>query len=250
MRRLETPGTVIIRAVIPAQLACLVIGTTLLLQLGTQVRGQILIELFAIALLAALVTVGGWMLLAREHRRSSDLARSMAEERLLTATLERAIASRTTQLDDADRVLRRMWWLGQQITLELNPRRVLERFLEAVADVAQAEGGIVGMVGDDGNIHVVVSTGISAGLTGAHAADHRFRHGSRRSVGSAAGPSPTSTRNADELADQIYERLKDEMMSLAIVPDRAPRRADRRGDGGRRRTPARLRRRTSSASRR
>ena len=35
----------------------------------------------------------------------------------------------TLELDDAQRVLHRMWWLGQQITLELDPRRVLDRFL-------------------------------------------------------------------------------------------------------------------------
>jgi two-component system NtrC family sensor kinase len=217
MRRLETPGSLVTRAVIPAQLACLVIGTTLLIQLGTQVRRQILLELFAIALLAALVTVGGWMLLTREHRRTNELARTMAEERLHSATLEQAIASRTTQLDDADRVLRRMWWLGQQITLELNPRRVLERFLEAVADVAQAEGGIVGMVGDDSNVHVVVSTGISAGLTGVtlpiadSAMGRVIRSGVPQTVADVQA-------NADELADEIYERLKDEIKSLAIVP--------------------------------
>lgn len=225
MRRLETHGSVVTRVVIPAQLACLVVGTALLIKLAdvgtvsdTHGRAQILLGLFGIALLSALVTVGGWILLVREHRKSNDLARSMAEERLLTATLERAVASRTTQLDDADRVRRRMWWLGQQITLELNPRRVLERFLEAVADVAQAEGGVVGMVGEDGNIHVVVATGASAGLSGSSvpiatsAMGRVIRSGVPWTIADGHA-------HADELSDEIYGKMKGQQVrSLAIVP--------------------------------
>jgi hypothetical protein len=37
--------------------------------------------------------------------------------------IERRVVERTLELDDAQRVLHRMWWLGQQITLELDPRR-------------------------------------------------------------------------------------------------------------------------------
>src|SRR5881398_3441437 len=90
----------------------------------------------------------------------------MREERRLTASLEEAVANRTSQLEDAQRVLQRMWWLGQQIALELNPQRVLERFLEAVVDIVQAEGGVVGLIGDDGKIRIVVGTGTGAHLTG------------------------------------------------------------------------------------
>jgi nitrate/nitrite-specific signal transduction histidine kinase len=46
--------------------------------------------------------------------------------------LEQRIAERTAELADAERVLRRMWTLGtRSVALELHPRRVLERFIEA-----------------------------------------------------------------------------------------------------------------------
>jgi two-component system NtrC family sensor kinase len=68
-----------------------------------------------------------------------------------------------------------MWTLGQQITLELNPDRVLHRFIEAVVDVAGADGGslglmnesgALGLLSDGGRLRVVVSTGQGAPLTG------------------------------------------------------------------------------------
>ena len=89
-----------------------------------------------------------------------------ARERRLTASLEQKVESKTTELEDAQRVLQRMWWLGQQVTLELNPQRVLERFVEAVSDIVQADGGCVGMIGEDGKIQIVVGTGIVESLKG------------------------------------------------------------------------------------
>jgi len=217
MRRLEKHGSIIARAIIPAQLACVVVGIVLLMQVRTEVHGQILFALFGLAAFAGVVTVGAWVLLARERRASSELSRSMADERLLTATLERAVASRTNQLDDAERVLQRMWWLGQQITLELNPRRVLERFLEAVADVAHADGGVVGMVGDDGSIHIVVATGVTASLSGLNVPTANSAMG--RVIQSGVPWTAADVHaHAGELADEIYVRMKDHITSLAIVP--------------------------------
>ena len=90
----------------------------------------------------------------------------MAAERVLTATLEQTVETRSSELEDAQRVLQRMWWLGQQITLELNPRRVLDRFLEAVMDIAQGDGATVGLIDTDGQIRLVLGIGISAPLEG------------------------------------------------------------------------------------
>jgi two-component system NtrC family sensor kinase len=90
----------------------------------------------------------------------------MSQERQLKAGLERRVVQRTLELDDAQRVLHRMWWLGQQITLELEPRRVLDRFLEAAADVAQADGAALGLVSLDGNIQIAAASGSLASLTG------------------------------------------------------------------------------------
>src|SRR5207249_6644866 len=116
----------------------------------------------------AIVIVGALLTLydVTNRKKTDELTRSVAEQRQLSATLEHAVASRTVELEDAQRVLQRMWWLGQQITLELNPQRVLERFLEAVVDIAQADGAIVGLVGDDAKIRIVVGTGIGADLVG------------------------------------------------------------------------------------
>ena len=71
---------------------------------------------------------------------------------------------------DAERVLRRMWGLGHQITLELDPARVLARFLEAAIDIAQADGGVLGMLGEDGQLRI--ANGMGPG--GAHLAGGQF----------------------------------------------------------------------------
>ncbi|MEP6492483.1 MAG: ATP-binding protein [bacterium] len=217
MRRLESNGSVITRMVIPAQLACVVVGTALLIKLHAMVHGRVVLELLAIATLAGLAMIGGWMVLRREQRSALEMARSMAEGRLLTATLEQAVVSRTIQLDDAQRVLQRMWWLGQQITLELNPQRVLERFLEAVADIAQADGGAVGMVGDDGKIHIVVATGVIAGIAGIAVPISNSAMGRVIRTG-VPWAMQDMHAHADELAPQIYERVKDHIGSVAISP--------------------------------
>jgi len=217
MRRFESNSSVITRVVIPAQLACVVVGTALLIKLHAMVHGRVILELLAIAAFAGLVTVGGWMMLRREQRTAIEMARSMAEGRLLTATLEQAVVSRTLQLDDAQRVLQRMWWLGQQITLELNPQRVLERFLEAVADIAQAEGGAVGMVGDDGKIHIVVATGASSGIMGIAVPISSSAMGRVIRTGVPYTVSDIHTQSED-IAAVVYERIKDQVTGIAISP--------------------------------
>src|SRR5207248_3283243 len=108
------------RLIIATQLACVVIGVALVVRVRDQLHGAIVTELLALAGFAGVVTVAGWFVQSEEQRTAVRLTRSMAEERRLTATLEQAVVSRTTALEDAQRVLQRMWWLGQQITLELN----------------------------------------------------------------------------------------------------------------------------------
>ena len=66
----------------------------------------------------------------------------------------------------AEKVLQRMWWLGQQITLELDPRRVVERFLEAAGDVAEADGASLGLVTTDGFIEITAASGALATCAG------------------------------------------------------------------------------------
>jgi two-component system NtrC family sensor kinase len=84
-----------------------------------------------------------------QERQAQLLASSVQVERALSTTLEQRVAERTSELAEAQRVLQRMWILGQQVTLELQPTRVLQRFMEAVADIAQADGGALGLLSGD-----------------------------------------------------------------------------------------------------
>ncbi|HEU4722441.1 MAG TPA: GAF domain-containing protein, partial [Gemmatimonadaceae bacterium] len=120
----------------------------------------------AIAALNGLLVLYGTYALALARRAGEALRHQMTAEQALTATLEQRVVERTLELDDAQRVLHRMWWLGQQITLELDPRRVLDRFLEAVADVAQADGAALGLRESDGTIAITAASGILAPVAG------------------------------------------------------------------------------------
>jgi two-component system NtrC family sensor kinase len=103
---------------------------------------------------------------ALQRRAVQELARTVSAAGAKTATLEQRVVERTQELEAAQRVLQRMWRLGQQITVELHPARVLERFLEAVTDVVQADGGALGMLGDAGTIRVAAATGASLHMLG------------------------------------------------------------------------------------
>jgi hypothetical protein len=114
----------------------------------------------AISGLNGLLVVYGTYALAIERRTGEALQHRVSAEQELKAKLEQDVVARTLELDDAQRVLRRMWWLGQQITLELDPRRVLDRFLEAVSDIVQADGAAIGLLEGDGTIVVTAANGI------------------------------------------------------------------------------------------
>ncbi|MDQ3997210.1 MAG: GAF domain-containing protein, partial [Gemmatimonadota bacterium] len=105
---------------------------------------------------------------ALQRRAVEELARTVTAAGEKTATLEQHVAERTHELEGAQRVLQRMWRLGQQITVELHPARVLERFLEAVTDVVQADGGALGMLGEAGTVRIAAATGASLHLLGQH----------------------------------------------------------------------------------
>jgi two-component system NtrC family sensor kinase len=103
---------------------------------------------------------------ALQRRAVAELARTVTAAGERTASLEQNVAERTYELESAQRVLQRMWRLGQQITVELHPARVLERFLEAVTDVVQADGGALGMLGENGTIRIAAATGASLHMLG------------------------------------------------------------------------------------
>ena len=169
------------------------------------------------ATVAGIVTVAGWVLLRREHQSTLQMARSMLEEREKKASLEETVARRSTELEEAQRVLQRMWWLGQQIALELNPQRVLERFLEAVSDIAGADGGAVGLIGEDGKLHIVVGTGLLAQYTDmslpmADSAMGRvIRSGDAWTVKDIHD-------HPDKMSSEAYDHVRGQMRGIAIVP--------------------------------
>jgi two-component system NtrC family sensor kinase len=113
-----------------------------------------------VALAAAGAGAAAW-------RRDRRLALSATAEHALAVTLERRIGERTAELADAERVLRRMWTLGHQVALELEPARVLQRFIEAVVDVAQADGGALALAHDEWTLRVAAAAGSGAALEGA-----------------------------------------------------------------------------------
>ena len=127
---------------------------------------------------------------------------------------------------DAQRVLHRMWWLGQQITLELNPRRVLDRFLEAAADVAQADGAALGLLGTDGMIEVTAASGSLAALAGQRmpvsgsAMGRVIRAGGSWSVADV-------TTHRDRIHASWFEQLEAPPRGMAVVP--VQRRGERIG---------------------
>lgn len=141
----------------------------------------------------------------------------MAAERALTATLEQAVESRSSELEDAQRVLQRMWSLGQQITLELNPQRVLDRFLEAVMDIAQGDGATLGLIDDHGQIRLVLGTGIASSFQGmvvpatGSAMGRVIREGRALAI-------PNIHVDASVFDPAVYQRAKDTFVGLAIVP--------------------------------
>jgi two-component system NtrC family sensor kinase len=217
MRRPRTSLPLVARWIVLLQLACVIVGTMLLLQLRTVDHGPVLVELFGLVAFGGLITLTGWAVLSRERRATLELMRRMGAEHELTTELERAVASRTVELDEAQRVLQRMWWLGQQITLELNPQRVLERFLEAVADIAQADGGIVGLIGEDGKIRVVVGTGVGSSLAGSAVPITGSAMG-RVIRSGVAWTTPDLQGQSDEVDSALYERVKEFIRGVAIVP--------------------------------
>ncbi len=128
-----------------------------------------------VAMFGVVLAIRAAMVLDAERSARIILANNVSAERELTATLERAVETRTAELAEAQRVLQRMWTLGQQISLELNPARVLDRFIEAVVDIVSADGGALGLMTEagplgllagDGRVRIAAAIGISAPLAG------------------------------------------------------------------------------------
>ena len=208
-----------------SQLACVVLFGVLLLR-PWHATAPVLGVALALSCVAFAAALYGRYALAAERRASERLQHRVDEEQALTLRLEERMAQRTRELDDAQRVLHRMWWLGQQITLELNPRRVLDRFLEAAADVAQADGAALGLLATDGMIEIAAASGSLADLAGRHipvsgsAMGRVIRAGGSWSVDDADA-------HREEVHGSWFDRPGEPLRGMAVVP--VQRRGDRIG---------------------
>ena len=124
--------------------------------------------LLGVALLAfgVLLAIRAGHALFTQQRTTVVLESVALAERELSGILEQRVALRTEELAEAHRVLQRMWALGQQIALELNASKVLQRFIEAAVDVMRADGAAIGLVADD-RIAVTTTHGLGGTLAGA-----------------------------------------------------------------------------------
>ncbi|MGH7358717.1 MAG: hypothetical protein ACREON_11630, partial [Gemmatimonadaceae bacterium] len=120
----------------------------------------------AVAIFGALLALRTGYALWSGRRTTQALESTVEAERELSVTLEHRVESRTRQLAEAQRVLQRMWTLAQQVAIDLDPDRVLQRFTEAAADVVRGDGGAVGVVADDGSLQLAATAGIASPLAG------------------------------------------------------------------------------------
>jgi two-component system NtrC family sensor kinase len=175
-------------------------------------------ELSSLELVVAMAALNG--------ATAEEMQSRVSAEQLLKASLEQRVVQRTLELDDAQRVLHRMWWLGQQITLELDPRRVLERFLEAAADVAQADGATLGLLADDSMIELTAASGVLASLAGDKVSVTGSAMG--RIIRSGGNWCVADVRDHQEAVERSwFERAVDPVRGMAVVP--VQRRGERVG---------------------
>jgi two-component system NtrC family sensor kinase len=156
-----------------------------------------------------------------QHRTTIVLEHVALAERELSGILEQRVALRTEELAEAHRVLQRMWALGQQISLELNPSRVLQRFLEASVDVLRADGGAIGIVNDE-RIAITTTHGRGDALAGAAFAVQESTLGR---VARNGTPWCTSDARAERAGDDVA--VCSEARGLVAIP--LHRRAERIG---------------------
>ncbi len=205
------------RILLGTQLLCVVMLGVLIAIRWTRAP-MVLDGAIAVAAIAsAVVTAFGAWALHSERRMRDELSKSVDAERQLSVTLEHTVATRTVELEDTQRVLQRMWWLGQQITLELNPQRVLDRFLEAVTDIVQADGGLVGLLGDDARIKFVAATGIAQPLLGEQVPVVGSLMGTVIRTGKQWTVTGVDAAPA-ELNASVLERLRSEERSVGMIP--------------------------------
>jgi two-component system NtrC family sensor kinase len=170
-----------------------------------------------VATLNALLPMYAQASLAAHERLAESLERSVVAERTFASTLEARVAVRTAELEDAQRVLQRMWRLGQQISLELDPTRVLERFVDAASDIAQADGAAIGLLGEDGAVRIPIGRGALVKMAGTQLASEGSAMG--RVIRSAAHwTSDDAAAGNDPECTTLCSLAQTEVRSVAVLP--------------------------------
>ncbi len=179
--------------------------------------------LLGVALLAfgVLLAMRAGHALFTQQRTTVVLEHVALAERELSGILEQRVALRTEELAEAHRVLQRMWALGQQIALELNPSKVLQRFLEASVDVMRADGGAIGLVTDE-RISITTTHGQGKALADASFAVQESTLGR---VARNGHPWTTSDARAERAGDDVM--VCTEARGVVVIP--LHRRAERIG---------------------
>ncbi|MGI9075819.1 MAG: hybrid sensor histidine kinase/response regulator [Gemmatimonadaceae bacterium] len=121
---------------------------------------------FAVAIFGIVLAARTGHALWLSQQATSELERTVVAEREVSATLESKVVQRTQALGEAQRVLQRMWTLGQQIAFELDSDRVLERFIEAVVDVVDADAAAIALTTDADTLRIAHATGAALALRG------------------------------------------------------------------------------------
>ena len=127
--------------------------------------GGVSVELVLLA--AALSLLVAQRVIARSDLRSRELEARVVHEQELSTTLEHSVADRTAALTEAQRVLHRMWELGHEINAELHPKRVLQRFMDALMDIEKCEGVVLSMLDEPAQIvRVFAGCGVAEPFVG------------------------------------------------------------------------------------
>jgi two-component system, NtrC family, sensor kinase len=156
-----------------------------------------------------------------QHRTTVVLEHVALAERELSGILEQRVALRTEELAEAHRVLQRMWALGQQIALELNASKVLQRFIEASVDVMRADGAAIGLVTDE-RIAITTTHGHGDALAGA---TFPVQESTLGRVARNGTPWTTSDARAERAGDDVM--VCTQARGVVVVP--LHRRAERIG---------------------
>ena len=174
-------------------------------------------KVILVATLNALLPLYAQAALAAHERLAESLESSVVAERTFSSTLEMRVAVRTVELEDAQRVLQRMWRLGQQISLELDPTRVLERFVDAASDIAQADGAAIGLLGEEGTIRVPIARGAVVDMAGTQLAADGSAMGRVVRTGAHWAVTDAATSTAPECTT-ICAIAHAEIHSVAVLP--------------------------------